>query len=127
MKIAVNLLVVLGIVPLLVLGVIDVFLPLKAFSLYGMEPLGIMSFSTLRGAIGGMLFGGALMMILGLFTQNRTWFQAAFLLVFTILICRFVSVMLDGWTNDLLPAIITETYIVVVVFVASRLTAASQR
>jgi uncharacterized membrane protein YjjP (DUF1212 family) len=60
------------------------------------------------------------MMLMGLITQNKTWYQAASLLVFTILVCRFISVILDGWTNDLLPAMITEIYIIIVLYFASR-------
>lgn len=120
MKKIINILVILGIVPLFVLGAVNVFAPLNTFDLYGIKPLGIMTYSTFRGAIGGMLIGGGLIMLMGLITKNKTWYQAALLLIATILICRFVSVLFDGWTNDLLPAVITELYIVVVMFFASK-------
>jgi hypothetical protein len=120
MKTIINILVVLGIIPLLILGAVNVFAPLNTFELYGIKPLGIMTYSTFRGAIGGMLIGGGLIMLMGLITKNKTWYQASLLLISVILTCRIISVLLDGWTNDILPAAITEFYIIVVMFFASK-------
>jgi len=120
MKKIINILVVLGIVPLLVLGAVNVFAPLNTFDLYGIKPLNVMTYSTFRGAIGGMLIGGGLIMLMGLITQNKTWYQSTILLISVILICRIISVLLDGWTNDILPAALTELYIIVVLFFASK-------
>ena len=120
MKTIINILVVLGIVPLLILGAVNVFAPLNTFDLYGIKPLGIMTYSTFRGAIGGMLIGGALIMLMGLITKNKTWYQSSLLLISVIFTCRIISVLFDGWTNDILPAAITELYIIVVMFFASK-------
>ncbi|WP_230470688.1 hypothetical protein [Flavobacterium cheongpyeongense] len=65
MKQLINILVVLAILPLLVLGTVNVFAPSNTFELYGIKPLGIMTYSTFRGAIGGMLIGGGLIMLIG--------------------------------------------------------------
>lgn len=120
MKKIINVLVVLGIVPLFVLGLVNVFAPLNTFDLYGIKPLGIMTYSTFRGAVGGMLIGGGLIMLMGLITKNKTWYQSSLLLISVILTCRIISVLLDGWTNDILPAAVTELYIIVVLFFASK-------
>lgn len=120
MKQLINILVVLAILPLLVLGAVNVVAPLNTFELYGIKPLGIMTYSTFRGAIGGMLIGGGLIMLMGLITQNKTWYQASLLLIAVIFICRIISVVLDGYTNDLLPAGITELYIIAVMYFASK-------
>lgn len=120
MKKPIDILVVLGIIPLLVLGTVNLFAPLNTFELYGIEPIGTMTYSTFRGAIGGMLIGGGLIMLAGLITKNKTWYQSSLLLISTILICRIISILLDGWTNDLLPAIVTEFYIVLVMFWAAK-------
>lgn len=120
MKKTIDILVVLGIIPLLGLGVVNLFAPLNTFELYGIEPTGTMTYSTFRGAIGGMLIGGGLIMLAGLITRNKTWYQSSLLLISTILICRIISILLDGWTNDLLPAIVTESYIVLVMFWAAK-------
>jgi hypothetical protein len=120
MKKVINVLVVLGIVPLFVLGAVNVFAPLNTFDLYGIKPLGLMTYSTFRGAIGGMLIGGGLIMLMGLITKNKTWYQASLLLISVILTCRIISVLLDGYSNDILPAAITELYIIVVMYFASK-------
>ena len=120
MKKIINVLVVLGIVPLFVLGAVNVFAPLNTFDLYGIKPLGIMTYSTFRGAVGGMLIGGGLIMLMGLITKNKTWYQASLLLISVILTCRIISVLLDCCTNDILPSAITELYIIVVMFFSSK-------
>ena len=120
MKKIIDILVVLGIIPLLALGAVNLFAPLNTFELYGIKPMSTMTYSTFRGAIGGTLIGGGLIMLMGLITKNKTWYQSSLLLISTILICRIISVLFDGWTNDLLPAIITELYIAVVMFLAAR-------
>ena len=119
MKKVIDILVVLGITPLFLLGAVNVIAPSKTFALYGIEPLGILTYSTLRGAIGGVLIGGGVLMLIGLITKNKNWYQSALILISTILICRLVSVIFDGWTNELLPAFLTELYIVVVMFFAA--------
>ncbi len=120
MKKVINTLLVLGIAPLFFLGVVDVFAPSNTFALYGIEPLGIMTYSTFRGVIGGLLIGITLVVLMGLITKNKTWYQSSLVLVSTILVCRFISVLFDGWTNDLLPAVLAELYIVVVLFFAAK-------
>ena len=127
MKQIINILVVLAIIPLLVLGTVNVFAPLNTFDLYGIKPLGLMTYSTFRGAIGGMLIGGGLIMLMGLITKNKTWYQSSLLLISVILICRIISVLFDGWTNDLLPAVITELYIIVVMYFAAKQLGASEK
>lgn len=127
MKQIINILVVLAILPLLVLGTVNVFAPLNTFDLYGIKPLGIMTYSTFRGAIGGMLIGGGLIMLMGLITKNKTWYQSSLLLISVILICRIISVLFDGWTNNLLPAVITELYIIVVMYFAAKQLGASEK
>ena len=120
MKKVINTLVVLGIAPLFLLGAVNVIAPSNTFALYGIEPLGILTYSTLRGAIGGVLIGGGLLMLIGLITKNKTWYQSALIIIATILICKFISVIFDGWTSELLPAILTELYVVVVMFFAAK-------
>lgn len=120
MKKVIDILVALGILPLLALGAVNLFSPSNTFELYGIKPIGIITYSTFRGAIGGMLIGGGLIMLMGLVTKNTTWYKSSLLLISTILICRIISVLLDGWTNELLPAVITELYIIVVMFLAAR-------
>ena len=127
MKNVINALVVLGMAPLFLLGAMNIISPSNTFELYGIEPLNIMTYGTFRGVIGGLLIGGGLLMLIGLITKNKTWYQSALVLISTILVCRFISVLLDGWINDLLPAVLTELYIVAVMFVAARQLDASKK
>jgi hypothetical protein len=71
MRKTINILVVLGIAPLFLLGAVNVIAPSNTFDLYGIKPLSIMTYSTFRGAIGGLLIGGGLLMLMGLITKNK--------------------------------------------------------
>jgi hypothetical protein len=48
----INIAVVVGVIPLAVLGVANIFAPHKTFALYGIQPLSVVAFSTVRGVIG---------------------------------------------------------------------------
>lgn len=71
MKHLINILVVMAIIPLLVLGAVNVFAPVTTFELYGIKPLGVMTYSTFRGAIGEMLIGSGLIMVMGLIPKTK--------------------------------------------------------
>jgi Domain of unknown function (DUF4345) len=120
MKTVINILVVLCILPLVLLGVLNMVSPSSTFELYGVNPVGIMTYSTFRGAIGGMLIGGGLMMLMGLITKNKTWYHSTLLLISVILVGRIISVIVDGWTNAAIPAVGTEVFIVVVMYFAAK-------
>lgn len=120
MKQVINFLVVLCIIPLLLLGTLNVVSPSNTFELYGVKPMGILAFSTFRGAIGGMLIGGGLTILMGLLTKNKTWYHSSLLLISVILIGRIISVIADGWTNAAIPAVGTEAFIVVVMYFAAK-------
>jgi Domain of unknown function (DUF4345) len=120
MKTVINILVVLCILPLVLLGVLNMVSPSNTFELYGVNPVGIMTYSTFRGAIGGMLIGGGLMMFMGLITKNKTWYHSTLLLISVILVGRIISVIVDGWTNAAIPAVGTEIFVVVVMYFAAK-------
>jgi hypothetical protein len=120
MKQIIIFLVVLCIIPLLTLGTLNVISPSETFELYGVNPIGIMTYSTFRGAIGGMLIGGGLTILMGLLTKNKTWYHSSLLLISVILIGRIISVIVDGWTNAAIPAVGTEAFIVVVLYFAAK-------
>jgi len=120
MKTVINILVILCIIPLLLLGVLNMISPTNTFELYGVKPIGIMTYSTFRGAIGGMLIGGGLTILMGLLTQNKTWYHSSLLLIWVVLIGRIISIIVDGWTNAAIPAVGTEVFIVVVMYFAAK-------
>ncbi len=118
MKKIINVLVIIGAIPLLVLGVLSIFSPTYTFDHFGFIPNTILAYSTFRGNIGATLLSVGLIKILGLITKNKTWFHAAQLIVSVILFSRIVSIITDGWTSELTPVLITETFNIVVVYFA---------
>ena len=127
MKQIINILVVLCIILLLVLGAKNMFFPSNTFELYGIELTGVLTFNTFRGAISGMLIGIGLILLTGLLTKNRTWYHASLLLISVILFGRIYSVIVDGWTNAIMPPIGVEVSIIVVLYFASKKLDASKK
>jgi hypothetical protein len=115
-----NILVILCIIVLLLLGIFNVISPTNSFELYGVEPMGTLAFSTIRGAIGGNFISGGLIILMGLLTKNKIWYLSSLLHVSVILICRFISVIFDGWTDAAIPAIGTEVFVIVVMYFAAK-------
>lgn len=120
MKQIINILVVLCIITLLLLGIKNMFFPSNTFELYGIELKGSLTFNTFRGSISGTLIGIGLMLLMGLLTKNKTWYQSSLLLVSVIFFGRIYSIIVDGWSDAVLSPIIVEVILVVVLYFASK-------
>ena len=66
------------------------------------------------------------MLLMGLRTKNKTWYQSALLLVSVILFGRIYSIVVDGWADALLPPIVVEVFLIVVLYFASKQLEASK-
>jgi hypothetical protein len=120
MKKIVNALVVLSIITVLLLGVKNMFFPSDTLELYGIDLKGALIHNTFRGAISGTLIGIGLMLLMGLLTKNKTWYQSSLLLISVILFGRIYSIIVDGWTDALMPPIVVEVFLIVVLYFASK-------
>ncbi|MBA0883762.1 DUF4345 family protein [Flavobacterium undicola] len=120
MKKIVNALVALSIITVLLLGGKNMFFPSDTLELYGIDLKGALIHNTFRGAISGTLIGIGLMLLMGLRTKNKTWYQSALLLVSVILFGRIYSIIVDGWADALMPPIVVEVFLVVVLYFASK-------
>ncbi|SKC62222.1 DUF4345 family protein [Ohtaekwangia koreensis] len=120
MKQIVNILVIVSIIMLLFLGVRNMFFPSNTFEQYGIKLESVLTFNTFRGAISGMLIGISMILLMGLLTRNKTWYHSSQLLILVILFGRIFSVMVDGWTNAVMPPIVVEVFIITVLYFASK-------
>lgn len=116
MKKLINILVILCLIIALVLGVKDLFSPSDMAPLYGLELKGVLAINTFRAVISGTILSIALMLLMGLFTKNKTWYQATLLLTTVILFCRTYSIILDGYTSEMFIPIIIEVFIIVAMY-----------
>lgn len=123
MKNSIKILVVISSIPLLVLGVKAMFAPTTMFELFDLDPRGVLGINNIRANLGGLLIASALMILIGLWRQNHTWFLATILLVGTVLVGRIISFIVDGWTPAAIPAVVTEVLVIGILFLArSKLT-----
>ncbi|HEX7869830.1 MAG TPA: DUF4345 family protein, partial [Chryseobacterium sp.] len=111
MKKTVNALVVLSIITVLLLGIKNMFFPSDTLELYGIDLKGVLIHNTFRGPISGTLIGIGLMLLMGLRTKNKTWYQSSLLLISVILFGRIYSIVVDGWSDALMPPIVVEVFL----------------
>ncbi len=127
MKKTVNALVVLSIITVLLLGGKNMFFPSDTLELYGIDLKGALIHNTFRGPISGTLIGIGLMLLMGLRTKNKTWYQSSLLLISVILFGRIYSIVVDGWSDALMPPIVVEVFLIVVLYFASKQLDASKK
>jgi hypothetical protein len=118
MKIGIKILVLLVCVPLIVLGSKAMFFPTSTFELFDIKPIGIYGLNTIRADIGGILLGSALMILVGVFKNNPTWFLSTILIMSVVLVGRIISIVADGWTSATIPALVVETVVITVLYLA---------
>ena len=120
MKRSTQFLVVLCSVPLLLLGIKSMFFPESTYDLLEVTPTGTYGVNTIRASIGGLFLTGSSLMVMGMWTKNRTWFHAALLMVSIVFAGRIFSLCTDGWTTVAIPALVIEVFIIAVLVVASK-------
>lgn len=120
MKQIINVLVALSIITVLLLGVKNMLFPSDTLELYGIDLKGALIHNTFRGAISGTLIGIGLISLMGLLTKNKTWYQSSLLLISVILFGRIYSIIVDGWTDAVIPPIVVEVFAIIVLYFASK-------
>ena len=120
MKYLVEILVVISSLTLLMFGFKAMFMPRTMLDFFDMDPRGVFGLNNIRGNLGGMLIACALMMLIGLFTQNNTWFFASILLIGILLVGRIISFIVDGWASAALSALVIEVLIIGVLIVRTK-------
>jgi hypothetical protein len=115
----IKILVIISSIPLLVIGVKAMFAPTTTFELFDLDPRGVFGLNNIRADFGGMLIASALMILIGLWRQNHTWFFATILMMGSLLVGRFISFIVDGWTPAAIPAVVVELFVIGVLFLAS--------
>lgn len=119
MKKIINILVVLGILIVSVLGIKNMFFPADTLELYGIDLKGPLIHNTFRGAISGTLLGVGLMLLMGLLSKNKTWYQSTLLLLSVIIFGRIYSIFAVGWSDALIAPMVVEVFLVIVLYFAS--------
>ena len=101
-------------IPLIGLGIGAMFVPNSMLEVFDLSPKGTYGLNTIRSDLGGLLIGSAVMIWIGLWTHQKTWFAAPALLMALLLLGRFISVVIDGWTPATIPAVVVEILVILV-------------
>ena len=117
---AVKVLIVVLCLPLIALGVGAMFNPAVMSGNFAVDPRGIPGLSTIRGDIGGLLLGSAILMLVGIWRGNTTWFLAAAVMMSTVAFGRLVGFVVDGLDAAVAPAFVIEIVITAVMITVHR-------
>ena len=85
-----------------------------------MEPQGIHGLNTIRADIGGLLLVNVIMMVIGLWRCNTTWFLAVAVIMSTVALGRLIGLAIDGVDAAVVPPLVVELVIAGVMLVAHR-------
>lgn len=107
-------------IPLFVLGLKTMFNPTSMIEKWGMDPLGLTGLNSLRSMFPGILVGSALMMQLGIWRNNTTWFLAAALLMAVVAFGRILSFAVDGFDPASVPPTVVELVLLAVLVLAHK-------
>ncbi|MCZ6710311.1 MAG: DUF4345 family protein [Gammaproteobacteria bacterium] len=122
MQIAIKVVVALFAVLFVVLGAGVMLDPSSAPAQFGVESLGLVGSSTLRGDLGGMFIGAALMLAWGLLSGRTTLFLAVAVLMGSIAFGRTIGFFVDGANGQvIMPFVVELVMVVILVFAHLRL------
>lgn len=107
-------------IPLFVLGLKTMFDPTSMIEKWGMDPLGLTGLNSLRSMFPGILVGSGLMMQMGIWKKNTTWFLATALLMGVVATGRILSFAVDGFDPASVPPTVVELLILAVLVFADR-------
>jgi hypothetical protein len=105
---------------LIFLGLKTMFDPTSMIEKFGMDPLGRTGLNSLRSMFPGMLIGSGLMMQLGIWKKNTTWFLAAALLMGVVAFGRILSFTVDGFDPASVPPTVLELVALAVLMFADK-------
>jgi hypothetical protein len=122
MQIAIKIVVGLMALLFLALGFGAMFNPANAPMQFGIEAAGITGLSTIRGDLGGLFIGSAVILAWGVLRGQTMMFLAVAVLMGTIACGRLVGFVVDGASSDVMtPFVIELVMVVVLVFAHMRL------
>lgn len=118
--ISLRVVVTLSSLPLFCIGIGAMFVPSRMMDLVELAPRGTYGYNTIRSDIGGLLISSGMLILIGLWRREGTWFLAVTVVMSLLLVGRFVSFAIDGFTIAALPALVIEVVVIVAMLAAYR-------
>ncbi|MEM7284919.1 MAG: DUF4345 family protein [Actinomycetota bacterium] len=98
-------------VPLAGLGFRALLMPTNMADAVGLTAPEVPGLSEVRSVLGGLLAGSAALIVTGLVSDEPTWFLAVAVLMGVALVGRLVSLVVDGFSAEVIPPIAVEAVI----------------
>jgi len=114
--------VAVGLMALAFFGIALNFLfdPLAGAAQFAVVPDGIRGLNTVRGDLGGLFLGAALLLGTGLLRGQTVWFLAVAVVMGAIAVGRLLGFALDGWSGNSVMEFAGELGIIAVLVLAHR-------
>jgi len=96
------------------------FDPLAGAAQFAVVPEGIRGLNTVRGDLGGLFLGAALLLGTGLLRGQTVWFLAVAVVMGAIAVGRLLGFALDGWSGNSVMEFAGELGIIAVLVLAHR-------
>jgi hypothetical protein len=106
--------------PIIVLGLKTMIDPASMIAKWGMDPIGNTGLNSLRSMFPGILLGGGIMMIFGVWRKDTTWFLATAFLMLVVAFGRVLSFVLDGFDSASVPPTVYELVVAAVMIFAHK-------
>ena len=101
------------------LGVRTMFAPRSMIDLLAVEPEGAAGLNTLRGFLGGLFVGSAIVLATGLVTGDTTFFLAVATVMSVVVVGRLLGIAVDGFDRKVVFPLVLEAVMVTIFFGAS--------
>lgn len=112
METAFQIIVAVFCLPLLALGIKSMFTPEGMGKEMSISPKGAAGLNTIRAVIGGLFFACVAMLIVGLVTQQTTWFLAVAIIMVAVAFGRVVGILADGLDKAVIPPLVVELVLI---------------
>ena len=100
------------------LGAKTMFTPYSMLEILAIKPEGSAGLNTIRGFLGGLTTGSAIVLAAGLVTGNTVFFLAVATVMGTVIIGRLIGIAFDGFDKKILFPLIAEILMVTIFIVA---------
>ena len=103
----------------LLMGLTFLLAPGRLMVQFGVFPSSNAGFSTLRGDLGGLFLGAALLTLAGVVRASRQWLSVSALFIGLVAFGRILSLLFDGFSSEALQALVAELVMVGVLLSAA--------
>ena len=99
------------------LGARTMFAPRSVIELLAIQPDGAAGLNTMRGFLGGLFFGSAILLVIGLVSGATVFFVAVATTMGMVVLGRLLGILIDGFDKRIVVPLVAEIVMVTIFLV----------